>query len=398
MGFLLWRDGPRKWYAEYETVDGKRRRRSTGTGNKTLAAKLLRRWECDELEKRAERREGTSREFPDVTFRQFAAKYLRHTKAVNCTSTSRRDRVVIDNVLPHFGSRLLREIRHRDVQEYLDRRASSTITKGGKERRPSPSTIDRERISLSAMFTYAVDNEFIPSDAHPVKRVKIPKGEKFRQRELLQDEEVRLMRAILSSPRRAYLEPVIITALNTGMRMGELLSLKWGNVDLTERLLHGGTVSHGRMTVESTHDNPTKDRTTRYIPVNKVLKPVLEALRLEALRAAEATPEAIRDNYIFVSVRTGSRWKDIGNAWDSALEHAKITGFRFHDLRHTFATRSVRAGMPLEVLQKVLGHSEITTTMRYAHVGDVDVERSMNSVCGGVVVRRKGRKKEQACG
>lgn len=304
--------------------------------------------------------------------------------------------MVLRNVLPIFGRKLLREIRHRDVQAYIDQRLTTVF---GTGRRIHPSTVDRERIVLSALFTFAVDNEYLPLDAHPVKRIKVPKGEKFRQRELTPDEEARLLHVCRTHPRLAYLEPIILTALNTGLRMGELLALRWGHIDLTVRDLPGGTTSHGRITVESTRDNPTKDRATRFIPINRDLHEVFDALRLDVLCQANATPGAIRERYVFVSVRTGSRWKDIGNAWDSALEHAGITGFRFHDLRHTFATRARRAGMPLEVLQKVLGHSTIDLTMRYSHVGEEEMDEAINRMCRPLpVAQGEGSDRAQAGG
>jgi integrase len=199
------------------------------------------------------------------------------------------------------------------------------------------------------------------------------------------------LHVIRTNPYLTYLEPILYTALNTGLRRGELLALRWGNLDLTDRTLPDGSTSYGRLTVESTHDNPTKSRRTRHVPVNRDLRPVLEALRLEALREANATPGAIRERHVFVNTETGTGWVDIGNAWDSALRQAGIAGFRFHDLRHTFATRARRSGMPLEILQMILGHQEITTTMRYAHVGADELDWAINKMCRTEeVVQREG--------
>lgn len=376
-----------RWYGAYRGADGTWKRRSTGAPSKTLARQVVRRWELEEAQKKA----LGVRTCADITFRSLAARYLRHSRAANASATARRDRVVIRNVLPSFGNKLLRDIRRRDVQDYLDRRASKVLREGTKsEKRISPFTVEREKIALSALFTYAVDNEFIFSDAHPVKRVKVPKGEKNRQRELLPSEEARVLAVCRDNGHLSYLAPIIHTALNTGLRKGELLRLRWGAVDLTRRTLPDDSRSFGTITVESTNDNPTKDRTTRHVPVNATLHGVLEELHLQALREASATPGAIRERFVFVNPRTGTRWDDIGNAWDSALRRAGIKGLRFHDLRHTFATRARRVGMPLEILQRVLGHAEVTTTMRYAHVADQEVNQAMNLLCGAGVAQRQG--------
>ena len=128
-------------------------------------------------------------------------------------------------MFPHFGSKPLCDIRRRDIRDYIDKRAGTIYTRKDKrEKRIAPLTVAREAIALAAMFTYAVDAEYIPAGAHPVKRLKIPEGETKKQCELLPEEVVRLFRVIRdsSNPRLAYLEPILLTALNAGLREGSI--------------------------------------------------------------------------------------------------------------------------------------------------------------------------------
>lgn len=383
MGYVFKDSHTGHWYCAYRDEDGKLCRRATGAPTKSLARRILEKHERDVVEKKW----VGAKTYPDISFRQFAARFLRHSRATNGQSTSHRDRTIVDNLLDTFGDRMLRLIKRRDIQDYLDRRASTVYhRKNGTDKRIAPQTVDRERIGLMAMFSYAINQEYLPETEHPVRKVKIPKGETKKQRELTPDEEGRLLTECRKpeNPRLAYLESIILTALGTGMREGELLSLKWRNVDLTERRFVDGSRSHGRITVESTNDNPNKDRETRSVPVTKDLRVVLTVLHELAIKKAEEEKKIeveaseIHEHYVFTNPRTGTRWVDTKLAWYSALRKAKITGFRFHDLRHTFATRARRSGMPLEVLQLILGHSDVTTTMRYAHVGAWEADKYVN--------------------
>jgi integrase len=191
--------------------------------------------------------------------------------------------------------------------------------------------------------------------------------------------------------------PIIQTALGTGMREGEILSLRWGAVDLTEVALDG-VKSYGKLTVESTNDNPTKSRRSREIPLTPDLAALLKSMRGEVLKKEEATPAAIRQRFVFVNPATGTRWVDTKVAWRSALKKAGLVGLRFHDLRHTFATRFRQRGGALEILQRILGHKDIATTMRYAHVGNVELVQAMNRMAKPRQARRQGPATSEAVG
>ena len=126
-------------------------------------------------------------------------------------------------------------------------------------------------------------------------------------------------------------------ALQTGMRRGEILNIEWTDIkDGYIELLK------------------TKTNKARNIPLSSTLKNTLTAL-----------PK--NNSYIFVNPRTHKPYKDIKKSWDKVRKDANIADIRFHDLRHTVATRMVAKGIDLLVVKDILGHTMIETTMRYAH-------------------------------
>jgi integrase len=140
-----------------------------------------------------------------------------------------------------------------------------------------------------------------------------------------------------------------LAALNTGMRKGEILSLKWTNVDF----------KNGVIVVEG-----TKNGEIRKIPMNQKLTVTLESGK-----------RASRGEYVFSD--DGKPYGDVKTGWWSALKKAKIEGFRFHDLRHTFGSGLGMAGVDIRTIQELMGHKDIKMTMRYSHPTP---ERKKNAV------------------
>jgi integrase len=134
-----------------------------------------------------------------------------------------------------------------------------------------------------------------------------------------------------------YLKDIVITALQTGMRKGEILNLKWSNIDFTFNFIE---------ILES------KSGKSRKIPISDKLLIVLTSI-----------PKT--SEYVFTL--NGNKIGDIKKCWDTVIKKSGIKNFRFHDLRHTAATRMVEKGIDLAVVKEILGHADISTTMRYAH-------------------------------
>ena len=137
---------------------------------------------------------------------------------------------------------------------------------------------------------------------------------------------------------------MVLVSMNTGLRRGELLGLTWENVDL------------GRRTV-TVEGYGAKSGQTRHVPLN--------AEALAELRRWKETQEP--EGAVFKG-REGAGLTHTKRSWAAVLDAAKIENFRWHDLRHHFASRLVMAGIDLNTVRELLGHGDITMTLRYAHL------------------------------
>lgn len=143
-----------------------------------------------------------------------------------------------------------------------------------------------------------------------------------------------------------YMRPVILLALNTGLRRSELLGLRWGDIDLESRMLTVGGVT-------------AKNGQTRKVPLNR------EATEL--LRCWHAQRDGSPEYHVFAS-SSGIKLHGVTTAWRNLRAAANRADYRLHDLRHHFASRLVQQGTDLNVVRELLGHSDITMVLRYAHL------------------------------
>lgn len=142
-----------------------------------------------------------------------------------------------------------------------------------------------------------------------------------------------------------YLSPLVLLAINTGLRRAELFNLSWDHVNPDFKTI----------TVLA---SIAKSRSTRYVALNSEAEAILRGWHGQA-----------QDNpLVFPSAKTGGPLTDIKRAWKAVRESAGISGFRFHDLRHHFASRLVMEGVPLNTVRDLLGHSDLNMTLRYAHL------------------------------
>jgi len=204
----------------------------------------------------------------------------------------------------------------------------------------SKATVNRDVTDLIAAMNKAVKWELMPYN--PLKGLTRFKENDPNIRYLLADEEKALRSVLASKSDYAYIRPLIIVALNTGMRKGELLSLTWSQVNIPEK----------RITLLS---QLTKSQKTRYIPMNSEVVEVLQEWRNYS-----------RGDYVFHN--NGNKIGSVKKAYKTVLKQAGIKNFRFHDLRHTFASKLVMMGVDLNTVRELLGHQNIETTLRYAHL------------------------------
>jgi len=143
-------------------------------------------------------------------------------------------------------------------------------------------------------------------------------------------------------------------ALNTGMRKGEILNLKWPDIDMVRRAI----------TVRTSKNNES-----RYIPINGTL--YVELLRLNS--------DSTGDKYVFIG-ENGEPRRNIDHAFEGARSRAKLKDFRFHDLRHTFASHLVMNGVDIRTVQKLLGQKTIAMTVRYSHLSDKTLKDAVDKL------------------
>jgi len=224
-----------------------------------------------------------------------------------------------------------------DVKEKL----LSEITPKGTKR--SPSTVARYLSSLSSVFTIAV-NEWQWLEDSPMRKVKKPKESRGRVRFLDDDERARLLQACKESSNE-WIYMCVILALSTGMRQGELMGLKWPDVNLKD----------GYIIL-----NETKNGERRRVP--------LTGHGLELLRQ-HAKVRRLDTDLLFPG-RNPSKPIDLKKPFKTALKQAEISDFRWHDLRHCTASYLAMNGASLAEIAEVLGHKTLQMVKRYAHLSD----------------------------
>jgi len=264
---------------------------------------------------------------------------------------------------PTFKGKRLDRVTPFDVERWRSARLKAGISKA---------TTNRDLNTLKAALRLAVRWKLF--DVYPLADVKAAKVDTAgRVRFLLPDEEARLRKALdaRDQARRAerdrgnvwrrdrgyaewpaygtytdHLTPIVLLALNTGLRRGELFNLRWRDVDAGRAVL---TVA----------GEGAKSGQTRHVPLNS------EALDVLRTWAGETTPDPAA--YVFPGL-DGSRLEDIKGAWLPLIKAANVSGFTFHDCRHTFASKLVQAGVDLNTVRELLGHADLTMTLRYAHL------------------------------
>lgn len=246
-----------------------------------------------------------------------------------------------------LGNYLISDVTPDLIAQARDELAGGATLRG--ERR-SDATVIRYMAALSHCFTIAKDTWGWAQD-NPVRRRGMkPKEPRGRVRFLSRDERERLLEACRAS-RNKHLYPIVLLALITGMRRGEILGLTWDRVDFARNVV----------LIEDTKNN---DR--RAVPIVGPARQILQEQEARyRLKRQQDT------NLVFPApFRFGRDTKpvDIQSAWDMAIKRADIKDFRFHDLRHSAASELAMSGATLAEIAEVLGHRSLSVTQRYAHL------------------------------
>ncbi|MGZ4980561.1 MAG: tyrosine-type recombinase/integrase [Methylobacter sp.] len=238
-----------------------------------------------------------------------------------------------------IGSYALSDITPALIVECRDK-LSSECTPRGDQR--SPATVVRYMAALSHAFTIAV-NEWQWLEDSPMRKVKKPKESRGRVRFLDEDERTKLLTACKESS-NSWLYTCVILALSSGMRQGELMGLKWSDVNLKD----GFIILH-----------ETKNGDRRRVP--------LACLALSLLQE-HAKVRRLDSALLFPSNKDPQKPIDLRKPWETALKQAGIVDFHWHDLRHCTASYLAMNGASLAEIAEVLGHKTLQMVKRYAHL------------------------------
>lgn len=238
----------------------------------------------------------------------------------------------------HFGAYSVASLRNVHIADYRDARLAAGL---------AGASVVKELNSLSHLLDVAGKDWGISMAGNPAKMVRRPRVARGRDRRLSADEEHRLLAACGAS-RAPMLLAVVRMAIETGMRLGELLSLRWRDVDMSAR-------------VATLHETKTGD--ARQVP-----------LSTRAVAAIADLPRHIQDGRVFWS---WTRPDSLENAWRRAVRAAGITDFRFHDLRHEAVSRLFEHGLnPMEVAS-VSGHKTLQMLKRYTHLRATELVKKL---------------------
>jgi integrase len=322
----------RTYYIDYR-LNGKRYRESTNTTKRREAELILDRFKQEAKKaKRPEIKEIKT----EHKLVELAQEYLKWTERQRVHKTKK---IWVKQLVQAFGTLYVKDLNTRIIEQW-----QSVRLKYNK-----PSTVNRLTGCLKHMINKGVDWDMATEESlKQVRKVK-PLEENNRRLRFLTIEECQTLIDCCAP----HLKPIVIVALHTGMRRGEILGLKWKQVDL----------NHGFILLDTTKNGERKE-----IPIDDTLKEMFNEM-----------PHSIESLYVFTD-RDGNPYKSIKHSFSTALRKAGIYDFRFHDCRHTFASHLVMAGVDLVSVKELLGHKSLKMTLRYAHLAAGHKRKAVNTL------------------
>lgn len=280
--------------------------------------------------------------FKTPTLAEFVhQKYLPHIRTYKSTDTNDLN-YFKNHLLPAFGAWPLNTIRRGDVSTFVSRKREEGL---------KPGSINRYIVALRHALGLAVQWETPGMDRNPLQKYPLLKENNLITRFISEEETQRLKKALFESENQ-HLAAIVGLLLVTGARKNEVLRARWEQFDLERRQWRVPKAKSGYH---------------RFIPISDVAYQILTERRALSLDSP----------WLFPSPTTGKPFVEIYNSWNTARRRAGLKDLRIHDLRHSFASALVNGGTPLYEVQKLLGHSSIRTTERYAHLAP---ERLINSM------------------
>ena len=326
MGTLFKRG--KKWVINYIDPYGRQIRKAISPYKET-AQMILNKIEIEI----AEGKYLDKKEQKNVLFEEFAGKYFdTYVKLEN--RNVRNQENLINSLVKQFKGLYLHQVDTMMIRSYLAKRAQTL----------RPSSVNKDLTMFKSMFNRAMEWG-VYLGPNPTNGIKKLQENNERCRWLNEEEQARLL-----SHCQGISKFIVLTALKTGMRWGEIINLKWRQTPNSNYI----DFDNDMIVV---HESLSKSKKSRYIPLSPFLKSALKTL-----------PKYPETDYVFWNPGKKRSVRDISASFGKAITQAKISDFKFHDLRHTFASQLVRSGVDLYVVQKLLGHASPTMTQRYAHL------------------------------
>ena len=249
----------------------------------------------------------------------------------------------------------LEDLARRPARCFAGKDADGKPILRSKGKPPAPATINRYAAALGSVISWAIKRRIAPKGyVHPCRAVEMRPENNEKTRFLTEDERTRLLSACQASKwSKLYL--LTLMAVTTGARKGELLGLRWSDVDLVHRVAHVGRSKNG------------DPKTLPLIPSV-----------VEILERDKGKPGAL----IFASSRAPDKAYSFEPRWSEALRVAKIRGVTFHTLRHSCASFLAQNGCTLLEIAYLLGHRQLTMTKRYSHLATSHRSAMVNRVLG----------------
>jgi len=325
------------WWIDFYH-QGKRVRRKVGPSKKVAEMAL-----ADIEVKKAKQEFLGVCEPKKILFKDFADEYLEYSKANKAVSSHRGDQTIVNtHLVPTWGDTELSRISARIIEDYKVQRLEKVTA----------ATFNRELNTIKSLFRKAVEWEYLRDNPTvPVKRIKTGK-QAFR---FLSDVEIQRLTTACAASAHPVFCGIVVMALNTGMRRGEILRLRWTDVDFRRKQIR----------VVSSEDGHTKNCDSRIIPMNRSVETLLKK-----------HPRRLDSPYVFPG-ESGEMFNKTNYHFTRAVKRAGIPHVRFHDLRHTFASHLVMKGIDLRTVQELLGHRDMRMTLRYAHLAPDHVRKAV---------------------
>ena len=322
------------YYSDPST--GKRNKISTGSKTKTEAYQFLRAFDAkNRINKNSS---------PSYLISEFKDEFLTYSLSVHTKNTQRCVKTSFEQLIRVVGDIQVRDITVRHIERFVAEKIRNT----------SAWTARKHFAHLTSAFERAIIWKQI--DTNPFRDVPVPKTPR-RIPTYFTHEQLSTLMQIIDNP--DFLD-LVITAVTTGMRMGEMINLHWSSV----------SIERNTIIVENTNEFTTKSKRNRLVPINRHLIPILQRRKESSICNLVFHRNGIPYTTDYVTKR-----------FKKYVRKAKLDDrLHFHSLRHSTASYLVQAGVPIYTVMELLGHSQISTTQVYSHLSSSQLVESVNQI------------------